>query len=168
MSKHDISILYKLIEDILFRDIDIESIYKSLVEINDMVITFNGWCLSNVHDPIHYSICNETLKLIDEVIDSVLKFLESRSIEGKIISSNDVLSKLYNLFLSTCNVLKNIVQNSIIIHGEKVLCRILKPISIYNTVIAKGFITPIHISLASILSALGYVEPIYVSIQIKK
>jgi len=168
VSKHDINILYKLIEDILFRDVDIENVYKSLVEINDMVIIFNGWCLSNVHDPIYYSICNENLKLIDEVIDSVLKFLETRFIEGKIISGNDVLSKLYNLFLSTYNNLKNIVQNSIIIHGEKVLCKILKPISISDIVIAKGFITPIHISLATILSALGYVEPVYISVQIRK
>lgn len=168
MSKQDISILYKLIEDILLgEDANLEDVYRSLLEINSMAVVVNGLCLSNIYDSIYHDICIENFKLLNEVVESVLRFLGARFTEEKIKPGDDALSRFYNVFLDSYNILKNIIHDSLIVYGEKVLCRVLKPISIYNVTVAKGYITPLHIGLASILGALGYVEPIYTAIQIK-
>lgn len=166
MSDQNFDKLYKLVEQVLLStEVSLEEVYKFLLDINIISINLASKCLSNVHDQISNTVCNKSYKIIDEVIDTVLKFLIIRFFEGSAKPNKDSMSRLYTTVLSTIGVIKNIVKNSLIIQEEKVLCKVIKPITLHGDIVGKGYVVLLPIDLATVLSALGYVELVYSKIE---
>lgn len=167
MSESTFDKLYKLIEYVLFGDeINAEEILKMLADINTMSIKLDSWCLSKAQEQVYRSICDKGFKLIDDVVDTVLKYLILKHLEGRVKLSRDVISRLLTMILDIANVVKMVVENGMLVQEERILCKILKPIAIDDRVIEKGYIAPLPIDIAVVLSVLGYVKPIYTQVSV--
>lgn len=165
MSEHSIDKLHKLIEYILLNEeVNAEEILRGLIDVNGMAVTLNAWCLSNAQDQLYGAICIRSYNLLDEVVSTMLRYLMMKQLDEKVKLGNDVISKILAIIVGIADAIRFIVENSLIIQEEKVLCKVKKPISIADKVVEKGYITVIPISLAAVLTVLGYVEPIRVQV----
>ncbi|MEM1644371.1 MAG: hypothetical protein QXL96_00645 [Ignisphaera sp.] len=163
MSEHGIDKLHKMIEYILFNEeVNAEEILKGLIDVNAVAITLNAWCLSNAQDQLYSAICAKSYDLLDEVVSTMLRYLMMKQLDEKVRLGNDVISKILVVIRGIVDAIKFIVENSLIIQEEKVLCKVKKPIAIADKIVEKGYITVIPINLAAVLTVLGYVEPIRV------
>lgn len=162
MSESSFDKLYKLIEYVLFNEeVNAEEILKTLIDINTMLVRLDSWCLSKTQEEVYSSICDKSFKLIDSVVDTILKYLILKHLEGKVKLGNDVISRLLTVILDMVNAIKIIIENSMLVQEERILCKVLKPISIDDKVVEKGYIITLPIDMAIMLFVSGYVKPIY-------
>lgn len=163
MAEVDISKLYTVIEKVATgEEINLDEIFKAIVDTNSLSLQLISRCLSNSEDKIYSDICGESFRLIEEAVDAILKHLIARFLEGGVKLEKDLISRLCISIANIVEAIKRISLNTIIVQEERVLCRVVKTIEISNRVIAKGFITLLPVELAVVLTALGYVEPVYV------
>lgn len=162
MSEQTFDKLYKLVEYVLLGDeLNTEEILKMLIDVNTMSIRLNSWCLSKAQEHVYSSICDKGFNLIDDILDTVLKYVVLKHLEGKIKQdSNNVVSRLLAIILEIVNSIKLVVENSMLIQEEKVLCKVLKPVAVGSNIIEKGYMVLLPVDTAVALSALGYVKPI--------
>lgn len=165
MSEHSMDKLYKLIEYVLLNEeINAEEILRGLIDVNALAVTLNSWCLSNAQDQLYGVICSRSYNVLDEVVSAILRYLMSKQLDEKVKLGNDMVSKILTTIIGVVDVIRYIVENSLIIQEEKVLCKIKKPITITDKIVERGYITVLPINLAAVLTVLGYVEPLQVQV----
>jgi len=161
LSEPTLDKIYKLIEYVLLNEeVSSDEILRSIADINEIAVTLNAWCLSNAYEQVYIEVCNKSFKALDESLEHSLKYIVLKNMEGKVKQSSNVLSSILSMISLAIDTLKRIIETSIVIQEEKVLCKVRKPIALSDKVVEKGYLTLLPIDTAVFLTVLGYVEPV--------
>ncbi len=154
-----------IVNELLSRDVvDVDS--STISALHELLVKSLEWCFNPL---VTKEIRVESCKKFDELSETVLRLLTRYRVIKVLEGSEprgfdrDIAKKVVEML----NLFVEIVLRGVRVFEGEVLCRVLKPIPLKNSIATPGYIVSLPLRDAVLLSSLGFVEPITLGLEYK-
>jgi len=158
--------LWKIVvNELLNREIiDIDpSLVSSL---QDSVIKSMEWCSNPLIDQeVRMESCKKFYEIVETMLILLMRYRIVKALEGSEPRGFD--KEIAKKVLELVDLFADVLLKGVKIFEGEVLCKVVKPIPLKNSIATPNYVTSIPIKDAVILSLLGFVKPIVLSLEYK-
>ncbi|MCS7112252.1 MAG: hypothetical protein N3D82_05585 [Ignisphaera sp.] len=151
--------LVKMLSSLLLDDkVSTTQMTKIFDEINKLSITMDSWCSSASSDSTIQGICSKFNEIMNKIIELTLKNVVVRTMNREVAFEQDILGKILTILIKILDSFRHTILKSIIVHDNKILCRVKKSFHSQYSVVLPGYVILVPIEDAVMLASLGYID----------
>ncbi|MEM0026838.1 MAG: hypothetical protein QXT53_02280 [Ignisphaera sp.] len=136
-----------------------KDIYAIFETINKLTLDMKIWCNENQYAELK-DLCIEFDKNVSMILSTASLLAVTNAVGGDLQIDTDIFGSFLKKLKETLDSFNNILQNTLLLSDGAVLCKILKPCQIRFSLALPGYIIPLPIGEAVLLSILGFVKVI--------
>lgn len=136
-----------------------KDVYTIFEIVNKLILDMKIWCNENQYTELK-DLCTEFDKNISMMLTTMSLLIVTNGMRGDLQVDTDVFGSFLKKLKESLDSFNNILQNTIMLSDGAVLCKILKPFQIRFSLALPGYVVPLPIGEATLLSILGFVKVI--------
>lgn len=157
-SQNTLENLVRILSSLLLDDrVSTMPITKIFNEMNRQSVSMDYWCSAS-SDPPTQEICSRFNEVMNRVIELALKNVVVRTMNREVTFEQDTLGSILTILTRILDNLRYAILKSIIVHDNKVLCKVKKPFYNQYSVALPGYVVLVPIESAVILASLDYID----------
>lgn len=136
-----------------------KDVYTIFEVANKLILDMKIWCNENQYTELK-DLCTDFDKNISMILATTSLLIATNAMRGDLQVDTDIFGSFLKKLKESLDSFNSILRNTILLSDGSVLCKILKPFQTRFSLALPGYVVPLPIGEAALLSILGFVKVI--------